>query len=216
MEAEYFVGLDLGQTTDFTAIAVLGRSGSLDETVVAVRHLHRYPLATPYTAIVPDVVRLCATPPLAGRCTLVVDQTGVGRPLVEMLLKERRVPRVVPVTITGGHEVTMLPDRSFHVPKKELVTALQLLLQGRRLKVAAGLRDADMLMRELSNFQVKITEAANETFGARREGLHDDLLLAVALACWFARREPRFGPDACSVGGESLVEKMMEHLGENW
>jgi hypothetical protein len=216
MDTDYIVGLDLGQTQDFTALAVLERSGPLEEPDLAVRHLHRYPLATAYTAIVPAVVRLTNTPPLAGNCMLVVDQTGVGRPLVELLLKEPGVPRVVPVTITGGHEVTMLPDRSFHVPKKELVTALQLLLQGRRLRVAASLPDAELLMRELSNFQVKITEAANETFGAWREGVHDDLVLAVALACWLAGREPRWGPDACSTGGESLVAKMMEHLGERW
>ena len=36
----------------------------------------------------------------------------------------------------------------------------------------------------LEAFRVKITEAANETFGAWREGQHDDLLLAVALAAW--------------------------------
>ena len=188
---DYFVGLDLGQTTDPTALAVLERSGLLEEPDFAVRHLLRYPLGTPYTAIVPDVVRMTNTRPLAGRCTLVVDQTGVGRPLVELLLKEPGVPRVVPVTITGGHEVTVMPDRSFHVPKRDLVTALQVPLVGRRLKVAAGIPDADILVRELSSFEVKITEAAKETFGARRGGQHDDLVLAVALACWLAGHEPR-------------------------
>ena len=34
-------------------------------------------------------------------------------------------------------------------------------------------------------FQVKITAAANATFGAWREGSHDDLVLAVAMACWY-------------------------------
>jgi hypothetical protein len=37
---------------------------------------------------------------------------------------------------------------------------------------------------------VKITAAANETFAAWREGAHDDLVLAVALACWHADRAP--------------------------
>ena len=44
------------------------------------------------------------------------------------------------------------------------------------------LREVAILIRELETFRVKITEAANETFGAWREGQHDDLLLAVALA----------------------------------
>jgi hypothetical protein len=32
--------------------------------------------------------------------------------------------------------------------------------------------------------QVKVSTAGNEQFGAWREGAHDDLVLAVALACW--------------------------------
>jgi hypothetical protein len=31
---------------------------------------------------------------------------------------------------------------------------------------------------------VKITPTANEAFGAWREGAHDDLVLAVAIAAW--------------------------------
>ena len=50
------------------------------------------------------------------------------------------------------------------------------------------LREVAILIRELETFRVKITEAANETFGAWREGQHDDLLLAVALAAWAGER----------------------------
>jgi hypothetical protein len=36
----------------------------------------------------------------------------------------------------------------------------------------------------MQNFKAKITASANETFEAWREGQHDDLVLAVALAVW--------------------------------
>jgi hypothetical protein len=42
------------------------------------------------------------------------------------------------------------------------------------------------LVRELTTFQVKITPATNEVFAAWREGQHDDLGLAVAIAVWQA------------------------------
>jgi len=42
------------------------------------------------------------------------------------------------------------------------------------------------LARELETFQVKLTEAGNETFESWRERDHDDLVLAVALVCWGA------------------------------
>jgi hypothetical protein len=75
--------------------------------------------------------------------------------------------------------MTVAEDGSHHVPKKELVTALQLVLQGRRLRIACGLAEAPALVRELQRFQVRVTAAAHETFGAWGEGQHDDLVLAV-------------------------------------
>ena len=190
MESYYLAGLDLGQAADFTALAVLERphmSTDNAAALFAVRHLRRYALGTPYTEIVPAVSQLLAARPLAGRTTLVVDQTGVGRAVVDML-RTSAPCTVVPVTITAGQNITVSEDGSRNVPKKELVTCVQLLLQSRRLQIARSLRDAGVLVRELENFRVRITAAARETFGAWREGQHDDLVLAVALACWWGER----------------------------
>ena len=203
----HFVGLDLGQPHEFTALAVLERSPPTDaDTTVeqseyALRHLHRFPLGTPYTQIVPAVAALVRSGPLA-ESPVVVDQTGVGRAVVDLM--RQAIGWVVPVTITGGHAVTMGEDRSFHVPKKELVTCLQVLMQSRRLRIARQLHEAAVLVRELQQFQVKITQAAHETFGVWREGQHDDLVLAVALACWWAERNPPLDEGAFGSGGESL------------
>jgi hypothetical protein len=91
--------------------------------------------------------------------------------------------RLRPILITSGHSVTQ-EGGSFHVPKKELASVLQVLLQSRRIKVASALAEAATLVREPENFKVKITLAANETYEAWREGMHDDLVLAVAVAAW--------------------------------
>ena len=94
-----------------------------------------------------------------------------------------------PALITAGHAVTAGDDGSWHVAKKELVSRLQVLLQTRRLQIARALPDADLLVKELQNFRVKVTVAANEVFEAWREGQHDDLVLAVAIAVWLAERD---------------------------
>jgi hypothetical protein len=196
--ADYFLGLDLGQVNDFTALAVVElpaatpQQSATQEPIYYLRHLQRFPLGTPYPAIVGAVAKVVATPPLHGSCTVVVDQTGVGRPFVDMLRSIPALGLIVPVTITGGHSATEAPDGSKHVPKKELVTCLQLLLQRRRLKVASALPEAALLVQELSNFRVKITAAAHEAFGVWRDGEHDDLVLAAALAGWEAERQPRW------------------------
>jgi hypothetical protein len=188
---DYFTGLDLGQAKDFTA---LERTTSPDlneagEVVYyhAVRHLERFALGTSYTQVCARLIQLFSTPPLQNT-PLVVDQTGVGRPVVD-LLRHAAIPAwVQPVTITGGHQATCDSYGGWLVPKKELVSTLQILLQARRIKVTPNLPETQLLVRELTSFQVKITPAAHELFGTWREGVHDDLVLAVALAAWIAER----------------------------
>ena len=94
-----------------------------------------------------------------------------------------------PIQIIGGSTVSKVGDLT-RVPKRELVSVVQVGLQNRTLKIAPELSEAATLSRELQNFQVKITDAANDTYGAWREGTHDDLVLAIALAVWNANIAP--------------------------
>jgi hypothetical protein len=94
-----------------------------------------------------------------------------------------------PILITAGHATGTGDDGSMHVPKKELVSTLQVLLQGARLKIAR-VPDRDVLVKELLAFRVKVTAAGNETFESWRDRYHDDLVLAVALAAWLAEHGP--------------------------
>jgi hypothetical protein len=147
-----------------------------------MRHLERLPLGTPYPAIVAHVSKLFAEPPLAG-AVLAVDYTGVGRPVLDMLRLAKIKARLVPITITAGSSAAPDDQGGWHIAKGELVSVLQVLLQSRRLKIAASLPEAHVLVKELENFRIKITAAANEVFGAR-EGQHDDLVLAAGCAAW--------------------------------
>lgn len=71
-----------------------------------------------------------------------------------------------------------------------LVSTIQVLLQTKRLKIAPALPEAQTLVEEMTNFQVRISQAGHDSYGAWwREGSHDDLLLAVALACWAAEKK---------------------------
>src|SRR5947209_5874586 len=130
---------------------------------------------------------LLATEELEGG-PVVVDLTAVGAGVVDLLKELAPSPRVVRVVVTAGHHADRGDHDTWLVPKKELVTGLQLLLQGRRLAIPAGLPEADLLARELGNFRAKASLAANPLEAEWREGRDDDLVLAVALACWKAGR----------------------------
>jgi hypothetical protein len=66
---------------------------------------------------------------------------------------------------------------------------VQALLHTGQLKVAAGLVDAPALLKELKDFRVTFTTAGHAIFNAR-QGAHDDLALALALAV-FGASQPR-------------------------
>src|SRR5262249_29878445 len=145
---------------------------------------------TSYTSIVKDVVELFERPPLSGS-VLCVDATGVGRAVVDLFRKARPKARLIPITITGGSVESSGPD-GWTVPKRDLAGVLQVLLGQRRLQVSPALPLAPVLARELSTFKVKVSLATgNESFEAWRERDHDDLVLAVAMACWYGERGQR-------------------------
>jgi len=51
-----------------------------------------------------------------------------------------------------------------------------------------------MLVQEFLNFLVKIDPlTGHDSYGAWREGQHDDLVLATAVACWYGERQPGYG-----------------------
>jgi hypothetical protein len=193
----FIAGLDLGQSQDFTALAILERldgalqNGKRQPAAYHLRHLERPRLGTPYPAIVARVKVLLDTPPLRGNATLVVDATGVGAPVIDLLRQAGLRP--VAVTITGGDTVSQ-DANGFRVPKRDLVSALLVLFQSGRLKIAEGIPDAATLVQELLAFRVKIDpQTAHDSYAAWREGAHDDLVLAAALAAWYGERFPAFG-----------------------
>jgi hypothetical protein len=205
--SKFIVGLDLGQAQDYTALCVVERvtynvpleeqpKGYMRYLMPApktplphyhCRHLERFSLGTRYPAIVDSVAKMLETPELED-AALVVDGTGVGRAVLDMFVEAGLNP--IAITITGGDSVVR--DGSYYrVPKRDLVGAVQVPLQDKRLKFAEGLPLASTLIDEMLNFRVKITDSAHDTYGAWREGTHDDLILAVMMATWWAQENEK-------------------------
>jgi hypothetical protein len=196
----FIYGLDLGQTSDPSASVILEAHGAWDERTYDVRHIEQYRLGTSYPAIVQAVGSTLDRAPLVDACRLVIDHTGVGRPIFEMFLAEQRHP--IGVTITGGNAWYIDPDDShqWHVSKIMLVSTVQRFLQSGRLRIGARLPHAGTLQRELRDFRVRISKAANELYSAR-EGSSDDIVLALAIALFVGESQ---GPPAQDVSPEDM------------
>jgi len=164
-----------------------------------VRHLQRFPLNTTYPAMINRTIEIIQK---LGGGTLVIDATGVGRPVVDLFWEHGLTPWAI--TITGGNNATCAATEAikkkgmfvtpsvrdqltWSVPKRDLVGVLSVSFQNHVLKISSKLPDAKTLTDELLNFKVKINaKTAHDSYEAWREGQHDDLVLSVALALWVA------------------------------
>ena len=180
------LGVDLGQTHDYTAFALIESHPGPSYNLT---FLERPELKTSYPRIVQrlvELVRKLEGLAVSDHCQLVVDATGVGLPVVDSMREVGLSP--IAATITGG-DTENREDWRFRVPKRALVSNAQLLLQRRQLKVAGALPVGPLLIKELEAFKVKIDpRTAHDSYSAGREGDHDDLVLAVALALWWAEK----------------------------
>jgi len=181
------IGVDVGQKRDPTAICVAEseeRPGShRSEVHFPVRFLERLPLGTPY----PDVARRLAevvrrawakthdTP------AVFVDATGVGQPVVDLLRAEALEAYVTAVYFTHGDRRSVEKGVGVKLGKAWLVSRLQTLLQTRRLHLPKT-AEAEALARELLDYEIRVSEDANDRYGAFRVGTHDDLVTALGLA----------------------------------
>jgi len=182
----YFIGVDPGQSIDPTAIAVVRRLDRLNaRPLFQCGHLERLPLATTYPNIVLHVRRVVCAEPFLGRSEIILDLTGVGRPVADLFASEGLRP--IKVNITAGVAETITDKGVHHVAKLLLISTVQTLLHDGRLQIQKDLPDAAALKAELEDFRAVVTDSGRWTFGAR-SGQHDDLVLALALACWRANR----------------------------
>jgi hypothetical protein len=220
-DMSFYVGLDLGQSADYTALAIVEeqawdtatrrwvspsnlhpelldhhlksaeKEGRPPHPPLHLKSLHRFPLGTPYPDIVDSVKRVLNSLPIAAMPTsFIVDKTGVGGAVVDSFIAAGINP--IAVTIHGGSAVTMEVSpgryayRHYRVPKRDLVLYMAVLMQSRRLLIPASLPLGETLKNELRNFRVKIDpKTAHDSYEHWREGDHDDLVLATAMACWF-------------------------------
>lgn len=197
----YCLATDLGQATDWTAHVLIKRKverqavglpvpkGAEDTRPINmiayydVVDIIRPELGTPYTTIADDVSTMMQHPRLRQGCDMVVDATGVGRPVLDMMEKTHGLSPTG-IIITGGNQAQMGEDGLWRVPKRQLVSCMQVVLQGGRLAIA-DLELSPVLETELRKFTMKIRSAGAETYEAWRERDHDDVVLALAMGIWF-------------------------------
>jgi hypothetical protein len=178
-------GYDVGQAMDYSAFGVMNKTMVGKQKEYQVPHLERFPLNMSYPAQISKIKNRIQTLGVEDDHTIVVDATGVGKPVLDIM--EVNGLNVIGVVITGGQKYRYdLDTGCYNVPKRDIISTLQVLFQNKQIKFASGMEFTDILIKELINFKVKITKARNETYEAWREGDHDDLVLMLGVVAWYA------------------------------
>ena len=196
------VGVDIGQKYDPTAIAVVEhewrKRDGREEDHWLIRHLERLPLGTPYPQVADRLEEVVGNVkkrrsevreplPWGGyevrtvtpSVTIYVDATGVGQPVVDEMAT--RGPWVVAVYFTHGDKRTEEGWRTVKLGKVWLVSRMQTLLQAGRIHLP-NTQETHDLAQELLDYEIRVSEDANDRYGAFKVGTHDDLVTALGLA----------------------------------
>lgn len=161
----FVVGVDWARYRDYTAVAVL--AGHRDAAkLVGLRQWR----GMDWVGSVAEVARIIDSFP---GCRVLCDATGVGDPVLEMLRAAAPSAGVTGLVFSPA-------------VKRELVDGLAMLVD----RAALQMEPDPALLRQLDRFEAKTTPAGNLRLEAAGND-HDDLVVALALACRLLPKEYR-------------------------
>lgn len=200
---DYWIGADLGKHVDYAAVSVLGRSLAIDRRTGMprrnsqgdplyqwrVRALQRFPLRTPYPVVARKIARIATMPELRPAPRVVLDSSGVGVAVVEMVRTElARHPEIEcwGVSWTAGESWRVIRKHELSAAKIQIVGSLAAALHSGRLRVCrkadgSPIDGADVLERELAAFKVHQSKRSDAELMGAESGAHDDMVASVAL-----------------------------------
>jgi len=174
-----------------------------------VRFIRRLPLNTSYPEVATYLADMLDNPLFANRnIKMLMDVTGVGRPVYDNLKKEISLRRnnsgyeiqfarginyieIGPTWKTGDYTLQLKPisftygetyNRSKGtLGKAFLVSRFQSILQEKRFH-GPDTKEMKATLDELMVYEIKVSDEGKDTYGAKT-GKHDDLATAACLAC---------------------------------
>ena len=156
----YVMGVDLAKYQDYTVVIVIEK---VNKQVVYFDRFHKLDWNFQKNKII-NVVRRY------NNAQCIIDATGIGDPIYDDL--NRLGLNIVPYKISG-------------TSKKPLIENLSLQIQEKGISYP----DIPELINELNIYAYKQNPTTGHTAYSAPEGYHDDIVIALALACWSIKSE---------------------------
>jgi hypothetical protein len=191
----FLVGLSVGQGAQPTGVAVLEqRKPRSGPATYACRHLRRWLFpGTAYPVLVAHLKAILGAPRLGDPA--LIFEAGSSTNAVLAILRENRLPVKTHAVEIRSSATDDKSNGSWKVAKATVIETTRKVIQGKRLifddrmpqAVMATTPPAQTIYHALETYPYNEASMANEAF-ACRDGEYDDLVLAVALACWYGER----------------------------
>jgi hypothetical protein len=177
------VGVDIGQKQDPTAIVAVQIQNREDGYHYIARHVERLRLGTPYPDVARRLLQIHNRLKEHGAEVIRywVDATGVGQPVVDLLPKAG-LSGLTAVYLNATDRAVRESWSELRLGKALLVSRLQVLLQSGNVHLSQN-AEAQALVDELLNYEIRVSENATDSYGVFSTGKHDDLATALGLAC---------------------------------
>jgi hypothetical protein len=186
--SKFIAGLSRGLANDYTTLAVVATFGEYEiNKRYNLRLLERFK-GISSEKLVEQVMAFINKKPLKENTSIAVDVAGFGKTLVDTFAKTKL--QYVMVSVTEDDAV-ISEEVNHRVSKKELISNLQFLFISERLRVKQDLPLSNIFIKELLGYRLKNTSQDHENQRVSKERNHDDLVFALALACWYGQEVGR-------------------------
>ncbi len=173
-----YFGIDLGQTNDYTALAcveVIGNGKRVLRKLNQWRKMRYIQMLTECSKIVKRYGGI-----------VYGDATGAASPgcfeRFEVMIQPNDFRYI---KITGGDRAYLNQQTHlFHLPKALMIAELQMMIENEQLAVPSTITLWEKLKEQIANYECKLSPAGNEIYSARDPDVHDDLIIAIGLACY--------------------------------
>ena len=191
------IGVHIGQGQNPTALAEVYHSG----WSYTILRLTRLPLGTLYTEVEEFLIERLKILTRDGDydVKLKVNATGVGSPVINLL--RRKVSGLTEVYLTGGCKAEEKED-GLMLPKDLMISHLKVLFQTNRISGSFDKPEPHMtapekqrfalfmaLKSEILDYETEVQVDVVHWNPKNKTGEHDDLVIALGLACWPLSKE---------------------------
>jgi len=156
----YTIGVDLAKYQDYTVIVVLDKTTN---HVVYFDRFHKLDWNFQKNKIVTIIRKY-------NNAQCIIDATGIGDPIYDDL--NRLGLNIVPYKISGTSKRPLIENLSINIQEKNITYP-----------------EIPELINELNIFAYKTNQTTGHTSYSAPEGYHDDIVIALALACWGIKSE---------------------------